>query len=195
MHICFDGVADAIFFQKLLSLIYIFECFLFIAASVQECVDISRKGGITSWFWYQFLNKSRFCSTMCICFGGAAGANFIFESCFLWYTWPDNTSRLLNGVTALGTNSVRGDTWLQISIISTSLENPLLYLPTPLGYQKLIITFTVHTFVDYTKGQLNSEWIYEVIVSHQKPTKNYKDFGPTKQTRIVALFFGLFFGL
>ena len=85
---------------------------------------------------------------MCICFGGAAGANFIFESCFLWYTWPDNTSRLLNGVTALGTNSVRGDTWLQISIISTSLENPLLYLPTPLGYQKLIITFTVHTFVD-----------------------------------------------
>ena len=87
---------------------------------------------------------------MCICFGGAAGANFIFESCFLWYTWPDNTSRLLNGVTALGTNSVRGDTWLQISIISTSLENPLLYLPTPLGYQKLIITFTVHTFVDYS---------------------------------------------
>ena len=96
------------------------------------------------------MNKSRFCSTMCICFGGAAGANFIFESCFLWYTWPDNTSRLLNGVTALGTNSVRGDTWLQISIISTSLENPLLYLPTPLGYQKLIITFTVHTFEDYS---------------------------------------------
>jgi hypothetical protein len=39
------------------------------------------------------------------------------------------------------------------------------------------------------KGQLNSEWIYEVIVSPQKPTKIYKDFCPTKQTRIVALFF------
>ena len=42
------------------------------------------------------------------------------------------------------------------------------------------------------KGQLNSEWIYEVIVSPKKPTKNYKDFCPTKQTRIVALFFGYF---
>ena len=43
-----------------------------------------------------------------------------------------------------------------------------------------------------TKGQLDSEWIYEVIVSLKKPTKNYKDFCPTKQTRIVALFFGDF---
>ena len=42
------------------------------------------------------------------------------------------------------------------------------------------------------KGQLNSEWIYEVIVSPKKPTKNYKDFCPTKQTRIVVLFFGDF---
>ena len=36
------------------------------------------------------------------------------------------------------------------------------------------------------KGQLNSEWIYEVIVSPKMQTKNYKDFCPTKQTRIVA---------
>jgi hypothetical protein len=36
------------------------------------------------------------------------------------------------------------------------------------------------------KGQLNSELIYEVIVSPKMPTKNYKDFFPTKQTRIVA---------
>ena len=28
------------------------------------------------------------------------------------------------------------------------------------------------------KGQLNSEWIYEVIVSPKIPTKNYKDFCP-----------------
>ena len=29
------------------------------------------------------------------------------------------------------------------------------------------------------KGQLNSEWIYVVIVSPKMPTKNYKDFCPT----------------
>ena len=40
--------------------------------------------------------------------------------------------------------------------------------------------------LDICKGQLNSEWIYEVIVSHKMPTKNYKNFCPTKQTRIVA---------
>ena len=39
------------------------------------------------------------------------------------------------------------------------------------------------------KGQLNSEWIYEVIVSPTIQTQNYKDFCPTIQTRIVALFF------
>jgi hypothetical protein len=38
------------------------------------------------------------------------------------------------------------------------------------------------------RGQLNSERTYEVIVSPQKPNKNYKDFCPTKQTSIVALF-------
>ena len=36
------------------------------------------------------------------------------------------------------------------------------------------------------KDQLNSEWIYEVIVSPKMQTKNYKNFCPTKQTRIVA---------
>ena len=28
------------------------------------------------------------------------------------------------------------------------------------------------------KGQLNSEWIYKVIVSPKMPTKNYQDFCP-----------------
>ena len=28
------------------------------------------------------------------------------------------------------------------------------------------------------KGQLNSEWIYDVIVSPKMPTKNFKDFCP-----------------
>ena len=27
------------------------------------------------------------------------------------------------------------------------------------------------------KGQLNSEWVYEVIVSSEIPSKNYRDFG------------------
>ena len=30
----------------------------------------------------------------------------------------------------------------------------------------------------YAKGQLNSEWIYEIIVSPKMPTKNFKDFCP-----------------
>ena len=38
------------------------------------------------------------------------------------------------------------------------------------------------------KGQLNSKWIYEVIVCPKVQTKNYKDFWLTIQTRIVALF-------
>ena len=32
----------------------------------------------------------------------------------------------------------------------------------------------------WPKGQLKSEWIYEVIVSPKMQTKNYKDFCPTK---------------
>ena len=28
------------------------------------------------------------------------------------------------------------------------------------------------------KGKLNSEWIYEVIISSKIPTKNYRDFCP-----------------
>ena len=30
----------------------------------------------------------------------------------------------------------------------------------------------------HSKGQLNSEWIYEVIVSPKIPTKNYRDSWP-----------------
>ena len=42
------------------------------------------------------------------------------------------------------------------------------------------------------KGQLNSEWIYEVIVSPKMQTKNFMDFCPTIQTRIVAFFLVIF---
>ena len=31
----------------------------------------------------------------------------------------------------------------------------------------------------HTKGQLNSKWIHEVIISPKMPTKNLKDFCPT----------------
>ena len=47
-------------------------------------------------------------------------------------------------------------------------------------------------FLLTVKGQLNSEWIYEVIVSPNKPTKNYKDFCSTKENKNCITFFGDF---
>ena len=41
-------------------------------------------------------------------------------------------------------------------------------------YQKLIWPFTV--WINCSKGQLNSEWIYKVIVSPKMPTKIFLDF-------------------
>ena len=35
-----------------------------------------------------------------------------------------------------------------------------------------------YIFPIIAKGQFNSEWIYEVIVSPKMPTKNLKDFCP-----------------
>ena len=43
-----------------------------------------------------------------------------------------------------------------------------------------------------SKGQLNSEWIYDVIISHKMQTKNYKNVCPIVQTKIVALFLVIF---
>ena len=42
------------------------------------------------------------------------------------------------------------------------------------------------------KGHLNSEWIYEVIVSPKMQTKNHKDFCPTNKDH--STFFWWFFG-
>ena len=39
------------------------------------------------------------------------------------------------------------------------------------------------------KGQLNSEWINEVITSPEMQTQNYNDFCPTKQTKDRSTFF------
>ena len=52
-------------------------------------------------------------------------------------------------------------------------------------------------FFDTTKGQLTTEWIYEVIVSPKMPTKNFKDFCPGSllegRAEILAIF-GWHFG-
>ena len=48
-----------------------------------------------------------------------------------------------------------------------------------------------------TKGQSNSEWIYEVIVSSKIPTKNYRDFclGSLLEGRAeISVSFGWGFG-
>ena len=37
------------------------------------------------------------------------------------------------------------------------------------------------------KGQLNSEWIYEIIISSEIPTKNYHDFCPEYQQKITKI--------
>jgi hypothetical protein len=41
------------------------------------------------------------------------------------------------------------------------------------------ISLVVNNHFKLGKGQLNSEWIYVVIVSPKIPTKNYRDFCPT----------------
>ena len=50
----------------------------------------------------------------------------------------------------------------------------------------LVLFFCLSSSSTPFKGQLNSEWIYEVIVSLKMQTKNSKDFFTTKQTRIIA---------
>ena len=49
----------------------------------------------------------------------------------------------------------------------------------------------------HTKGQLNSEWFYEVIVSSKIPTKNYRDFCPgslLEGRAKISVIFGWDFG-
>ena len=75
------------------------------------------------------------------------------------------------------------------------------YLTPPNMHIKMSLTSQVFNVFSstqcFSKGHLNSEWIYEVIVSPKMATKTFPDFCPTKQTRIVALFLvsvGSFFG-
>ena len=54
--------------------------------------------------------------------------------------------------------------------------------PSPTTFYKIIHQIFLFVFwrkyKQVTKGQLNSEWIYEVIVSSKIPTKNYRDSCP-----------------
>ena len=55
----------------------------------------------------------------------------------------------------------------------------------------------VEIFLKPTKGQLNSEWIYDVIVSPKIPTKNYRDLCPgslLKGRAEISVIFGWYFG-
>ena len=86
--------------------------------------------------------------------------------------------------------------------INTTLIKPNLPLGEQISlrgenYSKTHILICVHSAVNsserrdlirrtWAKGQLKSEWNYEVIISPKMQTKTYKDFCPTKQTRIVA---------
>ena len=46
--------------------------------------------------------------------------------------------------------------------------------------------------VEAAKGQLNSEWIYEIIVSPKMQTKIYKDFCLTKKNEDRSTFLVIF---
>ena len=56
-------------------------------------------------------------------------------------------------------------------MVVVGLSNNLLF--------KSILGQREASYTEDTKDQLNSEWIYEVIVSPKMPTKNVKDFCPT----------------
>ena len=75
-------------------------------------------------------------------------------------------------------------------------------------YQSFLYTWSHHpTFVHpklllhyrgYARGQLISEWIYEVIVYPKIPTKNYRDFCPGslwEGRAEISVIFGWNFGI
>ena len=75
-------------------------------------------------------------------------------------------------------------------VLSTSLIGDCLYF---LNHKASSWDSTDKKILDnFYRGQLNSEWIHEVIVSTKMPTKIFPDFCPTKQARIIALFGGDF---
>ena len=75
----------------------------------------------------------------------------------------------------------------RLSILEWLYGHKLLYLH---SFRFHVLTIILKMWIG--KGQLNSEWIYEFIISPKMQTKNYKDFCPTIQTRIIALFLVIF---
>ena len=59
----------------------------------------------------------------------------------------------------------------------TEIKKNVDFIPYPPNKEDILVTY--HECDVLSKGQLNSEWIYEVIVSPKMPTKNFKDFCPT----------------
>ena len=59
----------------------------------------------------------------------------------------------------------------------TEIKKNVNFIPYPPSKEDILVTY--HDCDVLSKGQLNSEWIYEVIVSPKMPTKNYQDFCPT----------------
>ena len=50
-------------------------------------------------------------------------------------------------------------------------------------YYACLFVFFLNVLCNSKEGQLNSEWIYEDLVSPKMPTKNYQDFCPLKFIR------------
>ena len=117
------------------------------------------------------------------------------------YYWNSQQSNLFyrGRILPLSRNNVNNDDFLRLRsykirqlIINQILVNSLLFIQTCLiknggkkscfDYNMMILRLFLLTLhgkkILLFKGQLNSEWIYEVIVSPKVPTKNCKDFCP-----------------
>ena len=63
--------------------------------------------------------------------------------------------------------------------------------------EKIVIKSKIFMTPQVCKGQLYSEWIYEVIVSPEIPTKNYRNFCPgslLEGRAEISVIFGWDFG-
>ena len=74
-----------------------------------------------------------------------------------------------------------------------SHSNPFAIRPASTGLKKKCAPETERAASSPSvKGQLNSEWIYEVIVSSKIPAKNYRDFCPRSLLEGRAKIFVIF---
>ena len=76
--------------------------------------------------------------------------------------------------------------WSRVIVLPFCQNDSPIGDPAPRPQRSCFINPNQHIRKVLAKGQLKSEWIYEVIVCSKMPTKNFPDFCPTKETRIVA---------